>query len=302
MKKTIFSLLVLGISLVSCKNDDKDSTSSYNYTEYNLIVDMQDNNQPATVTLGNYYWTYNMTQDLIDIKASEISINNQKYSFETDPMAIDVKYFTTASGLQVDKWTFSQATSKSSFSNLNGTFVYWVLPASGTNLLNPSLTLTGQHFLGINYILSDRYRVQSFFRDSFYIGNSSVIDGGTSYTTDKTKYYVRIDFEKKTASARIYNPKYSEEMPKGYPEIIDITDIPVTFSHDTFQLEATSPKTLIRGLNDKNEQAWVESADFKIENFSLSYITPELTEATISYELDGRRYSFTGSTILQSGK
>lgn len=301
MKKAFIPLAAVAVALASCDTGVKDSTSTNTYNEYNLIVDLEDEGQPAQVSVGSYKWTYNLTKNQIDVAASEVTINNQNYSFETDPMNIDVTYFTTADGLQVDKMSFSQSTPNSSVAGLKGTFIYWVSPSTG-NLLDIPFKLATFNFLDINYTLSGRYRVQSFWCNSYYTGNSSVTEEGASYGTKTTTYFVQIDFKKNLAGVMIYYPEYAAKMPEEYPKVMCLSEIPVKFMHDRYRLEAAAPKTTIMGKNDKGQTDLVESDNFKAYDFTLDIVSPDLTEAAISYKLNDRQYTFQGCTVLKSGK
>lgn len=299
MKKAFIPLAVIAIALASCDTDVKDSYSKDSYTEYNLIVDTQDINQPAWASVGKYEVKINYSHNQIDVKASDITINNQNYSFETEPAPINVSYGPSDNETQVNKVSFTAPNTSSSIAtNVKGAFVYWKAPTTDPRL-NPSFTMGYSTHLDMNYKISDRYQVQTFFPNALYTGNSSVTEGANTYSTKTPTYVVLINFEKNLADIYISNPEYAPEMPKDYPQQICLTEIPVLFNHTSYYLESASPKTTVLGKNDKDQITLVESDDFKVKDFSLKLISSDLTDADISYTLGDREYRFRGSSVYK---
>ena len=139
MKKAFLPLAALTFALASC--DVHDSTQSIGYPEYNLIIDTQDPDQPAQASYAQYEAKFNFTKNVVDIKGTDIVINNQKYSFETDTMALRTKPFIVEGGSSY-YLCFSkdgQTAIGSSAKNLNGTVVFCYMP--NTNLLNTNYTV-----------------------------------------------------------------------------------------------------------------------------------------------------------------
>ncbi len=302
MRKAIIPLAALAISLASCDTGVKDSYQTSSFVEYNLIVDTQDSEQPAHASLGKYEVKINYSKDQIDVKGSDIIINNQKYTFETDPTSMNLSSFSTADGIRVDKLSFAPAnSSSSSASDVKAEYVFWKVPST-SNPLNPNFELAYITHLDISYIISGRYRIQSFTSNALYTGNSTVVENNSSFSSKKPSYAVIIDFEKNIATVYIYNPEYSVEMPENYPKEMCLTEVPVKFTHDSYRLESAAPKTTILSKNDKNDDVLVESDDFKATDFTLAITSPDLTEAVITYKLGGRQYSFSGCAVLKPGK
>lgn len=301
MKKAIIPFAALALSLASCDTGVKDSYQTQTYTECNLIVDLQDTEQPAQISIGKYEVKINYSQDLIDVKASDIIINNQKYSFETEPAAIQETFLTTADGTRFQKLTFSPtSTASSSASKIKAEFVFWRYPMY-FNPINPNFEIGYNSHLGMSYDISGRYHVQTFCPDALYTGNSAVTEGSDSFSTKKTMYAVMLNLEKNVANVYIYYPEHSVEMPKDYPNVICLSEVPLKIKHDSFGLEASNPKTTISGKNDKDQETFVESSDFQVTDFNLTMLSEDLTETYINFNLGGRKYSFRGCSVLKSG-
>ena len=123
MKKAIFPLAALAIAMASCDTGTKDSYQTIQYPEYNLIIDNQDIDAPAQASYGSYEIKFNYSRNVIDIKSSEIILNNQKYTFESDTMAIRTQTFKTELYGDAFNYVFSKPGSAgvgSSVSNLEG--------------------------------------------------------------------------------------------------------------------------------------------------------------------------------------
>lgn len=299
-KKLIPTSLAALALMASCSTGVKDSYQTFAYTEYNLIVDNDDPNQPAQASIGNYEVKYNISRNVMDIKASDIIINNQKYSFETDTMAIHISYFTTLDGKNVDKMSlYKKGNAGGAASDLTANFVYKYLPQT-YDLTNPSFQISYSQRLDINYVLNNRYHVQSFWPSCYYTGASIAREGDNSYSTRNTNYIVQIDFEKNLAAAYVYDAEYSVDKPEDYPKVIKMADIPVKFAHDRFYLEAASPKTTVLGKKD-GKTDMIESEQFQATDFSMELTSADLTEVSISYNIDGKSVFFRGCCILKGG-
>lgn len=301
MKKSIMSLAAMAFVLASCDTGTKDSYQTLTYPEYNLIVDNQDPNQPAQASYVNYEVKNNISKNVVDVKASDLVINNQKYSFETDTMALQSKTFNVEGLGNTYNLYFSkpgQAGQGSGVSNMNGTFVYCYMTTS--NLLNPSYNVTVGQRLDLNYTLNDRYKVQTFWPASMYRGYTTSSASGQSHSTRESDYVTQIDFEKNTASVYVYNAKLSADQASTFPKIIRFEGIPVVFTHQGFSLRADAPKTTILGKKD-NQAAMVDSVGFEAKDFSLELTSSDLTETVISYTLDGHNVTFRGCSILKPG-
>lgn len=302
MKKTFLSCVALGLLVASCDTSSKDSYQTIPYSEYNLIVDTQNPDQLAQVSYSEYQVKYNISKYTMDVKSSDIIINNQKYSFETDPMAINSTSFKTADNLTVEKTSFSQKGSAgvgSPVSDLNAYFAYCYVPASN-DLLYPDLKLTYNQRLDINYTLSDRYRIQSFWPSAVFVGHSYAVEGSNTFTSKEGFYIVNLDFEKKTASVLVYRPEFSADQSKEFPQIISMDNAPINFTHDSFSVDAAAPNTKVLGKKD-NSTALVESDEYKATDLSVTVTSSDLTEVVISYKFAGKTITFTGCSILKPG-
>lgn len=301
MKKSIFSFAATALLLASCTTDTKDSYQTLNYPEYNLTIDKQDASQMAQASYAKYEVKNNISRQVVDVKANDIIINNQKYSFETDTMGLRTSAFKVDGLGDVYNVYFSKngnAGVGSNVSNLKGTFVYCYVPMS--NLLNPVYNVSIGQRLDLSYTLNDRYNVQTFWPVAMFRGQTISFNDGESHTTKGSDYVTSIDFEKNTATIYVYNAELSVNQDKSFPKVIRFEGVPVVYTHEGFSLKSAAPLTTILGKKD-NQIAMVDSVGFAATDFSLYLTSPDLTEVSINYKLDGRNVSFRGCSILKPG-
>lgn len=303
MKKSLLLLAPLAILVASCDSSSKDSFQTVSYTECNLISDAGNDSEPAQASYATYQVRYNISKNTMDVTASDVIISNQKYSFETDPMDITSSVFTTASGEKVEKMGFSktgQAMVGSAASDLNAYFAYCYIPTTA-NLMNPDLQIGFSQRLDINYNLSGRYHVQSFWANAVYKGQTYVASDQGTLSTKESFYIVQIDLEKKTGDVFLYKPEFSAGQAEDFPKIIRVENVPVSFSHASYSLSSASPKTTVLGKKD-NTAAFVEKENFNVTDFNFIVTSSDLTDVSISYKLDGKTVDFNGCSILKSGR
>lgn len=296
MKKAILPLAAALFVITSC--DVHDSTQTMGYPEYNLIVDTENSEQLAQTSYTGYEVLYNVTKNVIDVKVNDLVINNQKYSFETDTMGLRSKSISVEGGTTYNL-CFSkpgQVKAGSCAKDLNGTFAtcYW----PGSNLLNPSVSVRER--LDLSYTINDRYKVQTFWPVSMFRGYSMSSSEGQSLSTKESDYVASFDFQNNKASIYVYNAKLSDDQSKSFPKVICFQDVPVVFANQGFSVESSAPKTTILGVKD-NVVTLVDSVGFAATDFSLKFISSDLTEAMISYKLDGHSVNFRGCSIIKSG-
>lgn len=303
MIKKVIPFAVGLLVFASCSTDTKDSYQTISFKEYNLIVDNQDASQPAQASLGVYELKNNISKGVVDIKSNDIIVNNQKLSFETDTMCLFSKTFTVTNidgaGSAIN-YTFSKKGSAgvgSIASNLYGTLVWNFIPTSN-NLLDPDYTLTIGQRLDLSYTLNDRYSVRTFWPTALFVGSTVATEGSSSFSTKAGHYLADIDFEKKLARVYVYNAQFSTDQDKSYPRVIRFEEIPVIFNHNGFSIQSEAPKTTVLGVKG-NTITMVDSVKFKATDFKMDLMSFDLTDANISYKLDGKNISFQGCSILK---
>ncbi len=304
MKTTIFPIAAISLLVASCSTETKDSYQTVLYPECNLIIDNYDASQLAQVSTGRYEVKFNLSRYCIDINTSDLIVNNQKMSFETDTMALHPKtYSYTFNGKDEvgTKLTFfknGKTGITSIASDLSGSFVVCYYRTG--DVTSPNYTLGGVERLDLRYTLSDRYSVQTFWPTALYCGQTVASSGSDTYATKGSDYLTQIDFDKKTASVYVYNPEFSSDREKTLPKVILFEEIPVVFTHEGFSLESASPKTKVLGKKN-NLAAMVDSVGFAATDFSLFLTSSDLTDVSISYKLDGKNVNFHGTSTLKSG-
>ncbi len=296
-------MAVMALLLASCDTSTKDSYQTLTYPEYNLLVDNQDMSAEAQASFSNYELKFNISKNVIDVKTSDIIINNQKHSFETDTMSLRTNIFKTENGEDAFNYAFSKSGAAgpgSSASNFKGQLVWCYMP-SGSNLLSPTYDVTVGQRLDLNYTLNDRYSVQTFWPAALYKGQTVSTSGSTTHTNKNSDYLTQIDFDKKKASIYVYNAELSADQAKDFPKVIRFEDIPIEFTHNGFVLRSAAPKTTILGKKD-NTVTMVDSVGFNATDFSFNLYSSDLTDVTISYNLDGKSVNFRGCSIVKAGQ
>lgn len=304
MKKILFSLAVIATLLTSCGTNSKDSYTTVNFGESNLIVDLDNATEPAQVSSAVYSVTLNYSKNSIDMSTNDLVINNQKVAFETDTMAYRAATYVSQNGqsyFNIGMFGKKENVGKGAdITNLDAMFtpgVYFV-----SDLYVPEVTSVSGvpgYRLIMGYNLNSRYRVRTFWNMCFYMGKSYV-SGDMIYNTEKTSYRVELNQEKKTARVVVYYPQFTDS-DENVPQAIVMEDIPVKFTHDSYYLAADAPKTRVLGKKD-NTIALVDSDKYKATDFRLDITSSDLTEAAISYKIDGKTISFTGCSIIKASK
>lgn len=306
MKKFLFSLAAIATLLTSCDSNSKDSYTTVNFGESNLIVDLDNPSEPAQVSSAVYSVTLNYSKNCIDMSTNDLVINNQKVAFETDTMKYRSAMLVSQDGqnyINIGMFGRKGNVGKGAeVTDLDAMFtggIYYV-----SDLYIPEVTsVSGAPGMRLvmGYDLNNRYRVRTMWNMCFYMGKSYV-SGDIVFSTNKTSYRVELNQEKKTARVVVYYPELSDtDEQKKVPQAIVMEDIPIKFSHDRYYLEAEAPKTRVLGKKD-NAIALVESAQYKATDFRLDITSSDLTEAAISYKIDGKSISFTGCSIIKATK
>lgn len=294
-------LAAVALALTSCDMGNKDSYYDMTYSEANLIVNINNPDQDATVSESAYKFTYNMSKNVVDLSASDVVINNQKISFETDTMAPVSKKF----GEKLAYLSFSRSGNVgkgATVTNFSGYLPYRYQVMSA-NLLSSSYKFEYgyEERLLLNYVLNDDYMISTFKPFSTYVGTSYVSEESSTYSTKNTGYVVDIDFSKNKAKVYVLGMELLANPGSSDPKVMILEDVPVVFSHGGFRLEASAPKTTIPGTVD-NKSEFVESDNYKVTDFSMSYVYPELVDVDINYNVAGKRVNFIGCSILKTAE
>lgn len=304
MKRFLTPLALVALIFSSCDNEVSDSYSTATFAEYNLITDLDNPNEPAQVSGAFYELKLNFTKSCIDVKTSDLILNNQKFSFTTDTMAYNSAYLVLENGSYIQMGYFSkqgEVGKDSDVSDLSAYFTQGVYNVSDLYIPGVESTASGLGMrLVMNYDLNNKYHVQTFWPLCYYMGQTNVF-GTETISTYKTAYRVELDFTKKTSRVVIYYPEYSKDN-TDTPKAIVLEEVPIILGPKSYTLYAEAPTTKILGLNDKGVQALISSDKYQVENFALELTDTELTDALITYKIDGKSVMFDGSSIAKAKK
>lgn len=319
IKKIFFPIITLALCLTACDAGKNQNTQTFTYSNItNLIADTSNPESLAQATVANYIVTEDYDNGSIELSASDIIVNNQKYSFESDTLMLKPKYF----GNDISYKAFSRigniSKGGSTASNMDGFFAAYYIPVNAgysslttSDLLsqnykfNYTISSVGSYsnnsyfFPLLDYVLNDTYRITTFMPVSCYVGSSYITDGHNGLNTKDTGYQVVLDFSKKEATVYVLGVELLADEDSETPKTIRLDNIPIVMTHDRYRLEAASPKTTVPGKTSDGTMGFVESADYQVTDFSLSVASQDLTEVIISYKVAGKTVTFEGCSILK---
>lgn len=305
MKKFLLATAILATILTSCDTNSKDSYSTINFVEYNLITNLEDDAAPAQASSAVYNMKINYSKNCVDLRESGLSIDDRKITFETDTMALTTSYLVSSNGSDyITQGHFSKKSNVGvgeNITDMNATFTPGVYNI--TSIYIPELESTAYSFgnrLLMSYNIGDKYHVQTFWPICYYAGKSYVSGNGSNYSTYNTSYRVDLNLDKNTAKVVVLYPEFSTENAE-VPQAILLENIPVAMTHDSYYLYAESPKTRVLGKKD-NTVAFVDSDNFNVSNFSMRIVSADLTEASFNYRIDNYLVNFEGCSVVKASK
>lgn len=305
MKRFLLPIGALAMILASCDTSMSDSYSTMNFSECNLISDLQNADQPAQISSSVYSLTINWNKYCVNLSTSDLVINNQKVSFETDTMKLSTYYLyseVNGSNVYVDNNIFGSSENvglSSTVTDLSALFTPGVYSVS--NLYVPGVDNSSYSYLNyrliMGYDLNSRYHVQTFWSDSYYLG-TSYVSGNETFSTGSTAYRVILNAENNTAKVVVYYPQLSSA-DVDLPKAIVLEDVPIMFSNKYYYLESDAPKTQVLG-SENGVTALVDTDTYNVTNFLLTMGDEDLTQAVISYKIDGKFVTFDGCSIVKA--
>lgn len=305
MKRLFLPFAALAIMAASCDTETKDSYSTINFGECNLITSLDDESQTAQISSSVYTMRLNWTKYCVNLSTSDLVVNNQKISFETDTMALKTYYLVSEAneGNYIENGIFSSKTNigtGAEITNLDATFtpgnyVYNSIYVPGVETMS---SYQGYRLV-MGYDLNSRYHVQTFWPICCYMGQSYVV-GAETFSTLNTSYRVELNTEKNTARVIIYNPQFTSS-DNEVPKAIVADEIPIKYSTKAYYLEADAPQTTVLGSKD-GVVALVDTDKYNVTDFSFTLESADLTEAVITYKIDGYRVTFSGVSIVKPSK
>lgn len=318
-KKIFFPLAILAFCMSSCDVGENNSNNSVSFSNiYNMIVDANNPEAVAQATQSDYSINEDYLHNTMDIMASNIVINNQKYSFESDTLAIKPKYF----GKDISYKSISRIGNISkggaTVTNFEGYLAAYFIPVnsnysslSTSDLFSPdfkfSYTVSASssyaenwYFFPIfDYKINDSYNVTTFMPTACYVGQSYVQNNDNTLSTQKTGYQVVLDFTKKEATIFILGVDLNPISSTDVPKVIKLEKIPITMTHYNYTLKAEAPKTSVPGKTSDNKSDFIESGEYQVTDFSLDVTSKDLTEVSISYKVADNTVTFHGCCILK---
>lgn len=305
LKKIILPLAAVAAVATSCDTSTKESYYTVPFQVFNIIVDTHNTSEPAQFSQSVYSLKHIVSNNVLSINQSGMTINGQQVSFETDTMSMRSEVFQLptpdATPSYGENLIFGGRTLGSSGASLDYfsgklNWRYW----PGTNDTdNPNFEIGTIQNLDLSYMLNDRYSVQTILPYNYYIGTALETDVNGHVTALETlNLMVEVNFMDKKANAYIYNRAKTTEGKLQNPQLVKIKDIPLTITHNGYLLQASAPKTLVRIMGDDGRSELKENPDYQVGDFDYYPLSADLSEARISWTLAGKKYAFQGSSLV----
>lgn len=301
-------MAALAMMTASCDNSVNDSYSTMNFVEYNLISDLQDPSQPARMSSSTYSLKLNWTKNCIDMTTNDVIIDNQKISFEVDSIPFKTYYMMSKPNNtpMFEYGVFSSKTPSGSGANVTNVDALFTPGNYVTNNVYipgiETMSANQGYRLLMGYDLDSKFHMQTLWPICCYMGQSYV-SGTETFSTKTTSYRVELNPSKNTARVIVYSPEFSSA-DEDVPKAIVIDEIPLKFSNKYYYLEAESPKTQVLGFkksdNGYEAPALVDTDQYNVADFLFTLTSEDLTEATITYRIDGKRVTFTGCSVVKA--
>ncbi len=300
MKHLLLPLAAVALIAASCSTHTGDSYSSVNFGEVNFIIDNDNPEAVATVTPSYYYVKMNWSTTTAEISTADLVVDGKKASFETNQMPLYISSVKCPySEYYVQQGSFSSKENIGKGATVTDLSAVYTSGVYNVSLSVPGFSSTQSASLRLilDYTLNNRFRVKTFWPECYYVGSTDVYGDGAAFTTTSTYYRVILDFSKSTAKVVLCFPSYAE-VEKDTPEAIVLTEMPIIVSHDTYAIVSESPKTQIL-VKEQGKSELKDSDKFKVSDFRLSLSSDDMTEASISYSIDGKDVVFHGCSIVK---
>ncbi|MBD5218450.1 MAG: hypothetical protein HDS73_08200 [Bacteroidales bacterium] len=290
MKKSIlFASLCAGLILTACSTEDPVYTSTQGFNVANLILPINENEDPFVQT-GTITFEVESYSQMLKVATSELIINNKNYSFNTQQMSYGItEYggFSFAAPYVYD--------GDNRIQSLRGVVTY--------NINNPKSLGIDSNISGVNgvadfgvaclvqYNIPDVAVVKTIQREAYYAGTvDTSVSGQDPFTSKSAIFRVILDLEKRNATVVVYNAKFNSQMPQ------------LTFVLKDLDLIYTD-----NGYEIKGEEIVPIGADgspypgFPFNTFHFVAKGNDLSAADIDFTVSGRfKGKFSGSFLSQN--
>lgn len=303
MKHSLLPLAALALLAASCDTHTGDSYTTVNFGEMNFVIDNENPGSEAGVTPSFYYTKLNWSKNTAEISTSDLVADGKKISFDTNPMQLLVGSVKDPySEYYVSQGSFSSKENVGKGATVTDLAAVYTAGVYNATINIPGLSAldnTGIRLV-LGYTLNDRFKVQTFWPDCYYLGDTGVFEGGPIYNTTSTIYRVRLDFNKKLAKVVICYPKY-DDVEKDVPQAIVMSDMPITLGHSSYSIASGSPKTEIL-VTSAGKSELKDPGKYQVTDFSFALTSSDMTEARIAFKINGKEIAFNGCSIVKQKK
>lgn len=308
MKKYMLAAIAAPAILLmaSCSTDSGESTAKFSVPAYNLITYPQTGAAPV-VEAGIYAYSMDLNNatTVITAELTNGDSSNRNITLSGNPMSYKAYYYNAGGNtheiLYMEKMDAGTATGGELWRDFKGelTTLAFVPPTiPGIPAVTYPMLSALRYSVISYYIGADKY-VRTFWNDITFNGKTQTEYTGRdgqvkNFTTDKIKYRVRMDLDKKTAMVVFYDAKFTDVEQEPTKTNIVLENLPVTFDNNGYTIAGTDivPKCFENGTGVPNE-------NYKFNSFTLT-CGGDLTQAACSYEVAGiYKGSFTGSYLTR---
>lgn len=259
--KLILSFLILpALLLTSCDDNDP------NHNTGSLTLGASDNIILSTYTPDNSLQVlpganYRILVDY-DLMTCNVTVNDLQFDSQQSAISFTIpetRIAVSSSGWLIrrqEAFTVETSRGTATISNFDLEFTMRVGGSSALAMLE--------------FDLDGKYHISTLLTTSNFVGTtSSTIIGNPDqdpFSTQTSTYSVIVNRETAKAQIRIYNPKFSNEMPSNLGTMV-FDNIPVTFTSKGFAATPTEiiPEIATAGGSDPYPQ-------FKITNLDVAYV------------------------------
>ena len=287
MKKTLFTAAIaVTLLATSCSDKDSELTETFGLPLLNLVT----GDGPAKIVGSNYAFTVNYTDQKLDC-STQLPLGDSKLVLDLDDASYKFANYgfqTSVSSIPVE----GSATDITNFTcNLSNLQVE--APEVPGSIQFAKST---QGIIGYNY---GDVKVRTFPIDAVYSGyTTTTINGGSSFTTDKPLYRLKIDPSKLTATLLIYYGKFSDN--PRMPELnLRLEGLKVTANETGYVIagENIVPVTMGEGT---------PYPDFTFAEVSYETLGADLTTGKLTFRIPSKMgefaASFQGSYLIDTSK
>lgn len=252
------ALVIPALMLTSCNDSEEENTGSLRLSATdNIILSTNKTTQTTEALPGaNYSINVDYNTNVCRIVVNDLQYDPQKSAISFSMPDIRIAVGSTGWIIRQSEATVQTTNGSAKITNFEAWFTMRV---GGSSAL-----------AGISFTLDGQYEITTLLTTSNFTGtlNSTIIGNpdDNPFTTNNTTYSVLVDRASQTAEVRIYNPKFSSDMPSNLGTMV-FPNLPITYTSKGFNVNINKviPEIATAGGSDPYPQ-------FAITNLQIAYV------------------------------